>query len=191
MKLVRLLVVLAALLPAGAGFAAEVEGVKLPDRIKLSDAAPELILNGAGVRTRIFIKVYVGALYLQSKTAVADAVLAGRGAETRRAAPAARSDIEQLLSGFNDGLRDNHTPEQLAQLEPKIKEFSVIFNSMKAVRNGDVIHLDYSAPAGTRVTVNGDSKGAVAGEDFHKALLRIWLGNRPSDSNLKKAMLGG
>jgi len=191
MKLIRLLMVLAALLTAGTALAAEVEGVKLPDRIKLPDAGPELSLNGAGVRTRIFIKVYVGALYLQSKTPAADAVLADAGPQRVALHLLREVTSEQLLSGFNDGLRDNHTPEQLAQLEPKIKEFSVIFNSMKAVRNGDVIHLDYSAPAGTRVTVNGDAKGTVAGDDFHKALLRIWLGNRPADSNLKKAMLGG
>ena len=47
--------------------AAEIEGVKLADKLRVSDAGPELILNGAGVRTRVFFKVYVGALYLQKK----------------------------------------------------------------------------------------------------------------------------
>ena len=40
-------------------------------------------------------------------------------------------------------------------------------------------------------TVRGDDKGTIAGEDFNRALLRIWLGEQPADASLKKAMLGG
>lgn len=190
MRFTSFLMVLAVVL-AGPAPAAEIEGVKLPDTIKVTDAAPELILNGAGVRTRVFFKVYVGALYLQSKRTTADAVLADAGPKRVALHTLREVTSEQLLAAFNEGIRDNHTPEQLAQLEPRIKEFSAIFNSMKTVKNGDAIHIDYIAPTGTRVAVNGDIKGTVAGEEFNKAVLRIWLGNKPADANLKKAMLGG
>jgi hypothetical protein len=62
---------------------------------------------------------------------------------------------------------------------------------VKAANKGDVILLDYLPGAGTRVTVRGDDKGTIAGVDFNRALLRIWLGEQPADSALKKAMLGG
>lgn len=61
---VALLLLVAGLMPAGA---AEIEGTMVPDTAKAGDAAPELVLNGAGVRTRVFFRVYVGALYLQQK----------------------------------------------------------------------------------------------------------------------------
>jgi len=31
----------------------------------------------------------------------------------------------------------------------------------------------------------------IPGEDFNRALLRIWLGDRPADGDLKRGMLGG
>jgi len=62
------------------------------------------------------------------------------------------------------------------------------------ISDGDVILIDYlpgSVPgSGTRVTINGVVKATIAGEDFNRALLRIWLGDKPADSDLKKGMLG-
>ena len=171
--------------------AAEIEGVKLAERLRVSDAGPELILNGAGVRTRVFFKVYVGALYLQKKENATDAVLADAG--PKRVAMHLLRDLtaEQLFSALNDGLKNNHTPEQLAKLGPQLKQLEDVFNAVKAAKNGDVILLDYLPGAGTRVTVRGEDKGTIPGEEFNRALLRIWLGNQPADASLKKAMLGG
>jgi len=44
---------------------------------------------------------------------------------------------------------------------------------------------------GTRVLVDGAPKGKpIAGDDFYRGLLRIWLGDKPVDADLKKGMLG-
>lgn len=179
------------LLPGGAAFAAEVEGVKLPDAVRSGEAGPELVLNGAGVRTRLFFRIYVGALYLQKKSGSAEGVLGDPGA--KRVAMHMLRDLgaDQLFSAFNDGLRKNHTPEQLAPFAPQIKQLEGIFNAVKAASKGDVIVLDYIPGAGTRVTVNGSDKGTVPGGAFNRALLRVWLGDEPADASLKKAMLGG
>ena len=177
------------LLLCGAAQAAEVEGVKLADKVQLGSA--ELTLNGAGVRTRVFFKVYVGALYLQQKTGSPDAVLGDAGAKRIAMHMLRDLDAEQLFSALNEGLKKNHAPDQLARLEPQVKQLEEIFNALKAAKKGDVILLDYLPGAGTRVTVRGDDKGTIPGEEFNRALLRIWLGEKPADSGLKKAMLGG
>jgi len=191
MKSVLTRMLIGAWLSLGSAFAAEVEGVKLADKLRVSDAGPELILNGAGVRTRVFFKVYVGALYLQKKENATDAVLADAG--PKRVAMHLLRDLtaEQLFSALNDGLKNNHTPEQLAKLGPQLKQLEDVFNAVKAAKNGDVILLDYLPGAGTRVIVRGDDRGTIPGEEFNRALLRIWLGNQPADASLKKAMLGG
>ena len=45
--------------------------------------------------------------------------------------------------------------------------------------------------AGTQVTVDGKATGApIAGEDFYRALLRVWLGDNPVQADLKKSLLG-
>src|SRR5512141_1824810 len=78
--MVRHWFVAGAILFAAAAQAAEIEGVKLADKITLVRGGPELVLNGAGVRHRLgLLKVYVGGLYLARKSADADAILADGG----------------------------------------------------------------------------------------------------------------
>ena len=62
--------------------AAEVGGVKLDD--KVSVGGQELVLNGAGIRTRAIFKVYVGSLYVPAKAhhACGGAARRGRGASS-------------------------------------------------------------------------------------------------------------
>jgi hypothetical protein len=36
----------------------------------------------------------------------------------------------------------------------------------------------------------GKEQAAIPGEDFYEALLKIWLGNKPVQADLKDAMLG-
>ena len=117
-------------------FAAEVEGVKLADKVRLSDAGPDLVLNGAGVRTRVFFRIYVGALYLQGKTTGADAVLGDAG--PKRIAMHLLRDLtaEQLFSALKDGLASNHAPDELAKMEPRVKQLEGIFNAVKAAKSG-------------------------------------------------------
>lgn len=185
-----LTVVLIVCLSGFAG-AAEVEGVKLADKARVSDAGPELTLNGAGVRTRLVFKVYVGALYLQQKRTAPDAIFSDAGAKRVALHLLREVASEQLFAALNDGLKSNHTAEQMAKLELQIKQFEGIFRTVKATKSGDVILLDYVPMTGTRVTVNGDAKGVIAGDEFYTALLHIWLGEKPAEGALKKALLGG
>ena len=83
--------------------AIEVAGVKVADKARVG--AGELVLNGAGIRTRVIFKVYVGALYLTGKTSVAAEVLAQKGA--KRVALTLLRDLsaQQLNEAFEMGIR--------------------------------------------------------------------------------------
>ena len=54
--------------------AVELEGVKVADTVQVESAA--LNLNGAGVRSIMFFKMYVIGLYLADKQHSAEAILA-------------------------------------------------------------------------------------------------------------------
>ncbi|MDH5534405.1 MAG: chalcone isomerase family protein [Betaproteobacteria bacterium] len=187
------LVVALALSFATSGFAraAEVEGVKLADRARVTAAGPELVLNGAGVRTRFFFRVYVGALYLEKRETSAMAVIADPGPKRIAMHLLRELTAEQLFSAMNDGLKANHTPEAVARFGPPLKQLEAIFNAVKVAKTGDIILLDYVPDTGTTVTINGEAKGRIPGGEFNRALLRIWLGDEPADGDLKRAMLGG
>ena len=171
--------------------AAEVAGVKLDDRLRLAPGGPELVLNGAGIRTRVFFKVYVGGLYLPEKKATTAEALAIAG--PKRVAMTMLRDLsaQQLSEALADGIRNNSTAGEQEALKARTDELLAIMNTLGEAKKGDAILLDFLPDSGTRVVVNGQPRGkAIAGDDFYRALLRIWLGDKPVDGDLKKGMLG-
>jgi len=185
----RLLAVMLLLwLVAPAALAAKVAGVEIPDTARLSEAGPELKLNGAGVRKKLFVKVYVAALYLPEKAGAAPAVIAQSGPK-RVSMHMLYSEVsrEKLADGWNEGFASNHTGAEMERLRGRLERFNGLFET---VREGEVIHLDYLPGTGTRVTIRGQVKGIVPGKDFYDGLLNVWLGEKPATRNLKKAMLG-
>nr|MBA2690094.1 chalcone isomerase family protein [Burkholderiales bacterium] len=87
-------------------FAVEISGVKVPDAAKVE--GQDLKLNGAGVRTRMFMKIYVGALYLEQKSSAADAVLADKG--VKRMALHIMRDLKAdvFSNALQDGMKANN-----------------------------------------------------------------------------------
>jgi Chalcone isomerase-like len=188
MKLVLALV--AAALPLAAA-AAEVAGVKLDDRVRIAPNAPELVLNGAGVRTRFFVKVYAAGLYLTEKKTTAPEVLAVGG--PRRFAMVMLRDVTaaQLTDALNDGFKANNSPADQERHKAQLAELTAIMNALGGAKKGEVVALDYLPEAGTRVQLNGEAKGKpIPDEGFYRALLRVWLGENPVDADLKKGLLG-
>ena len=169
--------------------ALELAGVKMSDKAQVGNAS--LQLNGAGIRTKYFFKVYVGALYLPQKQTSAEAIIADEH-EHRMALHILRElSSEKLFSAFNEAIEANHTPAELAALDMQLKQMALIFDSVKEVKTGDVITLDYLPASGTQISVNGMARGTIAGAAFNRALLKIWLGNKPVQEDMKKGLLGG
>jgi len=90
--------------------AADVAGVKLEDKVRVAPNAPELLLNGAGVRTRFVVKVYVAGLYLPEKKSAPADVLALGG--PKRVAMTMLRDVtaQQLAEALTDGFAANNAP---------------------------------------------------------------------------------
>lgn len=178
-----------ALLAAGAAQAAEVAGVRLEDKTQVESR--DLVLNGAGLRKRLFFNVYVLGLYVPEKKGDANGVIQQPG--PKRASIHMMRDVgaEQFTEALVDGLRANHSEADFRALEPRVKELSDIMAEVKEAKKGMILALDWTGSA-TRLLVNGKPTGKpIAGEDFYRALLRIWLGDHPVQDDLKKALLGG
>jgi hypothetical protein len=168
--------------------AMEVAGVKLADSIHLGSR--DLVLNGAGLRIKLFFRIYVAALYLGEKTHVAEVALNQSG-EKRIAMYILRElSDEQMLKAFNEVMAANHTTAEMQALEPQLKELTAIFHAVGDVKEGDVVALDYLPDSGTHINVNGVLRGNIAGADFNHALFKIWLGDKPAQPDLKQKMLG-
>ncbi len=167
--------------------AAEIGGVKLDD--KVSVGGQELVLNGAGIRTRVVFKVYVGSLYLPAKATTPAAVL-DKG--PRRIQLNLLRDVgsDEFVGALVDGMKENNSAAEMAAVKAQVDQLVAIGKALGQVKEKDVITLDF-VDGGTKMAVNGAVKGTLAGDAFNKALTKIWLGDSPVQADLKKAMLGG
>jgi hypothetical protein len=167
--------------------AADVGGVKLDDKTNV--AGQELVLNGAGIRTRAMFKVYVGSLYLPAKATTTDAALAKA---TRRVQLNLLRDLsgDQLSDAVNDGLKESNSPAEVDAVKKETDQFIAILKAAGPFKEGAIITIDF-ADGATKIGLNGAAKGSVPGDAFNRALTKVWIGERPVQSDLKKAMLGG
>ncbi len=178
-----------ALFAAIPAFGAELEGVKLEDRATAGGQA--LQLNGMGLRTRVIFRVYVAGLYLAEKTQSAEAALAVPGAKRVAIVMLRNVGAQEFADALLSGLRANVAEADLARLKPQVDELLARMVKIGEAKKGMAIDLDFAPGSGTLLEVNGASQGApIPGDDFFRALLSIWLGTKPVQEDLKKALLG-
>lgn len=167
----------------------EIAGVKFEDKAKVG--AAELQLNGAGLRSRVFFKVYSIGLYLPEKKNATDAVLALKGAKRLHIVTLRELPAEDFVNALVGSIEKNHSEAELAPLKERIEEFKAAILSLNVAPKGSVVTLDWLPESGTRLSFNGQPKGKdIPGEDFYGALLKIWLGAKPAQDDLKEALLG-
>lgn len=184
------LLLFAVSLPALA--ALEVAGVKFDDKAKVG--AGETVINGAGMRGVLFIKAYAMALYLPQKAATASEALAAKGAKRVRIVLLRDTSGETFADALPNGIRKNHSEPEVAALNTRIEALKATMLAIANTPKGAVIHFDWLPEVGggvTRLTINGEKKGEdLAGEDFYRAVLKIWLGDKPVQDDLKEHLLG-
>jgi hypothetical protein len=167
----------------------ELAGVKLEDRITV--AGSPLMLNGAGIRYKAVFKVYTAGLYLSSKAATPEEVLKAAG--PKRIAITMLRDINSSELGklFSRGVEDNMDRAEFSKLIPGVLRMSQVFSDHKQLREGETFVIDWVPGTGTVLTVKGVMQGEPFKEpEFFNALMRIWLGKKPADWQLKDALLG-
>jgi hypothetical protein len=178
-----LLILLCCVAPAGAF---EIGGVQLPDSLTAGDT--ELKLNGAGLRTKLFFKIYAGGLYLPTPSRDAGAIIAADAPMLVRMHFIYDGvSAEKMQKGWQEGFSVT-APEPADDLKQAMKTFSDFFT--REVRENDIYDIAWLPGRGLKVSLNGTSLGMVTGLDFKKALFAIWLGRDPVDDDLKEGMLG-
>jgi long-chain acyl-CoA synthetase len=178
---------LAALAFATSASALDVEGVRIDD--KATVGGQELVLNGAGVRKRAIFKIYVGSLYLPQKATTAQVVLE-KGPRRLQLNLLRNLSADQPIGALMDGLKENTTAAEMQAIGGQAGELAAIMKAFGEGKDVSVVTLDF-VNAATRIGFNGEARGSIDGEAFNQALTRIWIGDRPVQADLKKAMLGG
>ncbi len=175
---------LAATLAAGAG-AVELAGVSLPDSVQV--AGTTLTLNGAGIRKKVIIKVYVGGLYLPApKTDPAAILAADEPRQMIMHFVYKEVEAAKVTEAFREGFANN-SATSLPALQARLDAFCALWPTMRA---GDRAVMTYVPGGGITLSINGKELGTTAGRDFADALFAVWLGRKPADSGLREGLLG-
>jgi len=172
-------------LAAVAAEARTVAGVNLPDSVSVNNQ--NLVLNGAGIRKKLFIKVYVGALYLTAKQSDAAGVITADSPRRMLLHFLFGVSKDQISEAWEEGLRDN-TPNASAEVKAN---FTKLVSWMEPIDKGKQLVFTYVPGSGTIVEVNGVAKGTLPGKATADAILATWIGPKPGPGNdFKKDVLG-
>jgi hypothetical protein len=182
-----LLASLTVALGIGVAHGRECKGTSFPEQVQVEGAT--LKLNGLGLRQATILKVnvYVAALYVAQTSTDANAILKSNVPKQlvlHFVRDVGRADLSK---GWDEGF-ENNAKSELPVLKERIEAFKGL---MADVKTGQRLSFVHKPAAGIQVDLNGAVKGAIAGEDFARALFSIWLGSNPPNPGLKAGLLGG
>ena len=168
------------------GFAREYKEVTFPDTETIGGTTCKL--NGIGLRKKLIINVYLGALYLEKPSTTAAEVISSDQVK-RVVLHFIYNNVgpKDLVNAWNEGFEKN-APTQKTALQDRINTFNGYFT--EPVKSGEKIIITYIPGQGTEVSVKGKVKGVIQGKDFMEGLFSVWFGKNPPSEGLKKGMLG-
>ena len=180
-----------ALAPPSPALALDIGHTRLPEKLRLFPEGTELLLNGAGLRSRFLLQVYVIGLYLQERKRTDAEVLAHAGGKRVRIVMLRDVSAQQMTDGLLKVMQKNNGEAELAAVRGGVETFRAMLLALGKVPKGTTFDIDYAPGSGTRFAVDGIPKGRpIAGEPFYRAVLRIWIGDKPEQPKLKQALLG-
>src|SRR5436190_17971281 len=150
-----------------------------------------LHLNGAGVRYKAVFKVYAAGLYLNTKAATSEAVLASNGPRRLHIVMLREIDANELGKLFTKGMEQNASREEFSKVIPGVIRMSDIFSLRKRLLPGEYFTIDYVPGTGSVISVMGKpASDPIKEPEFFNPLMKIWLGKNPADAQLKDLLLG-
>ena len=177
--------VLAVLLVTALGNAEEIGGINMPETLKAGQTT--LVLNGAGVREKFFMDLYVGGLFLKEKSADPGAIIeADEPMAIRLHIISSMITSKKMEKATREGF-EKATGGNIGPIQVQIEEFISVFK--EEIKEGDIYDLIYVPGKGVEVSKNNESRSMIKGLPFKKAMFGIWLSDKPAQKSLKKAML--
>lgn len=153
----------------------------------MNAGATSLIYNGGGVREKLFIDLYAGALYTKVRSSNPEQIInADEPMAFRIIIVSGLITSEKMIEATLEGFRKS-TDGNLKPVQAKIDKFVEAFSGELSV--GDTFDMIYWNSS-MQVIKNGKVKGNIPGLDFKKAALGIWLSDDPVSESLKDDLLG-
>jgi len=154
----------------------------------LLPATENLVLNGQGTRTKLFLTLYEAGLYLREKSTDAVSIVAAdQPMAIRLVVESSLITSEKMEQAVLEGFAKS-TGGRTAVLHKEIDAFIEVFRD--EIKENDVYEMIYFPARGVQVMKNNVTAVSIPGLPFKQALFGIWLGPDPVQESLKKGLLG-
>lgn len=164
-------------------------GVKFEDLTAISGVPVQL--NGAGVRYKFFVKLYAIGLYAGTKLVTPEAAFTYKGARRIHLVMLRTTDSDELGRVFIRRFEENVTKDEFSKVINGTIRLGEMFSTRKSMGLGESISIDSIPGRGVVVSINGKPiSDPILDPGFFNILLKIWLGDKPVDTEVKEAMLG-
>ncbi|RZI82793.1 MAG: hypothetical protein EOP38_14895 [Rubrivivax sp.] len=174
----------------GLAQAAKLEGQRFEDTLTMSDRT--LRLNGLGLRGVAWIKAFVAGLYLAAPSKDASQILAMQGPKRLRLKVMLEAPSLEMTKSMRNGVRRNEPAAMQARLLDRVNLLAAGIDGIGTFRPGDVLDLDFTPGQGTQLVLNGRALlKPIEGDDFYRAILKIFIGESPVDKRMKAGLLRG
>jgi hypothetical protein len=165
----------------------DVDGVIVPRKLEFKGNT--LQLNGFGTRSKMFVEVYVQALFLSKLSQDPKEIIESDSQMAIRIQiTSAMVSSSKLTRNLHKGFEQS-SGDIIETLRPRMELLKEMLSD-KIVEN-DVFNLIYN-PNDSSIWIykNDQLKGQIPGFDFKKAFFGIWLSDKPVDEKLKNELLG-
>ncbi|MEY4428333.1 MAG: hypothetical protein RLZZ182_1022 [Pseudomonadota bacterium] len=151
----------------------------------------ELLLNGKGTRTKMFVKVYDMALYTPQRVQSANELLTLPGPKRLSMVSLRSLKTADIGLMFVKGMKANCEPEVIARYTTTVSDLIRIFSFRSVMDAGVNFSMEFEPGKGTAFVFNGQQVAERVGDDaFFANALKIWFGRDPADPDLAQALLG-
>ncbi len=179
------LAILLLLLPAQSLPAQDIGNISIPDSLLTEKS--RLILNGTGIRSKLFFNLYVGGLYLSQASSNPEEIIhSDTPMAIKLHITSSMITSEKMQNATREGFI-NATNDQTGPLKNAIDTFIAVFTD--EIEENDVYDLIYIPETGVQVSKNNKLQTVIPGLAFKKALFGIWLSEKPAQESLKREML--
>ncbi|ROQ20852.1 TonB family protein [Marinimicrobium koreense] len=146
-------------------------------------------LNGLASHQELGNEMFIGALYLESRTDSADTALNSPGAKRMELRITADNGIpsRRFSRMWIEGVSINNSGSALTAQADNMVAFSNLFRGR--LRRNDVVTIELNPGTGVAVGLNGVELGVIEDEPFFNLLARAWVGNVPLSSTFRDNLL--
>ncbi len=163
--------------------AAVLNGKTFNDRIELHNTVFKL--KGLGVKSYVFVKVFVAGFYVEENFKEYDVL--EDGPKRLEVAYFYKIPGAKLAVETSRRIKLNTNQQEFNQIKDRVHMMNSYFVDLNP---GDRYALTYIPNQGTYFTYNEKLIGKIEGKDFAKALFAVWIGKEPINHSLKESLLG-